>query len=167
MQLTCWICPTAPVNRLSCSARNWIDLSCLQILFSHFRPRDALMGIFINYAYICTCIRRHLKETIPSSSIAWSEIGKQKIQAKEVFYEGIPRRDRAESIHDVKALPRSQIAETGSWELGRKLSSVVSSEKWSHFILSRGFDVISNNWCLHLGLFSNSHVRKNWLPLQR
>jgi len=25
---------------------------------------------FISYAYICTCIRRHLKETIPSSSIS-------------------------------------------------------------------------------------------------
>ena len=38
-----------------------------------------------NYAYICTCIRRHLKETILSSSITWSEIGKQNIQAKEVY----------------------------------------------------------------------------------
>ena len=64
-----------------------IDLFTLHILFSHFRPRDALMGIFllfffISYAYICTCIRRHLKETIPSSSITWSEMGKQNIQAK-------------------------------------------------------------------------------------
>ena len=33
---------------------------------------------FISYAYICTCIRRHLKETIPSSSITWSEMGKRK-----------------------------------------------------------------------------------------
>ena len=40
---------------------------------------------FISYAYICTCIRRHLKETIPSSSITWSEMGKQNIQAKEVY----------------------------------------------------------------------------------
>ena len=31
------------------------------------------------------CIRRHLKETIPSSSITWSEMGKQNIQAKEVY----------------------------------------------------------------------------------
>ena len=41
---------------------------------------------FISYAYICTCIRQHLKETIPSSSITWSEIGKQNIQAKEVYW---------------------------------------------------------------------------------
>ena len=41
---------------------------------------------FISYAYICTCIRRHLKETIPSNSITWSETGKQNIQAKEVHF---------------------------------------------------------------------------------
>ena len=40
---------------------------------------------FISYACICTCIRRHLKETIPSSSITWSEMRKQNIQAKEVY----------------------------------------------------------------------------------
>ena len=34
---------------------------------------------------MCTCIRRHLKETIPSSSITWSEMGKQNIQAKKVY----------------------------------------------------------------------------------
>ena len=70
-----------------------IDLFSLCVLFSHFRSRDALMGIFllffcISYAYICRCIRRHLKETIPSSSITWSEMGKQNIQAKEVYFMG-------------------------------------------------------------------------------
>ena len=40
---------------------------------------------FISYAYICTCIRRHLKETIPSSNITWSEMGKQNIQAEKVY----------------------------------------------------------------------------------
>ena len=40
---------------------------------------------FISYAYICTCIRRHLKEAIPSSSITWSEMGKQNKKAKEVY----------------------------------------------------------------------------------
>ena len=44
-----------------------------------------LLFLFISYAYICTCIGRHLKETIPSSSITWSEMGKQIIQAKEVY----------------------------------------------------------------------------------
>ena len=44
---------------------------------------------FISYTNICTCMRtfaRHLKETIPSSSITWSEMGKQNIQAKEVHF---------------------------------------------------------------------------------
>ena len=41
---------------------------------------------FISYAYIYTCIRRHLKETIPWSPITWSEMGKQIIQAKEVYW---------------------------------------------------------------------------------
>ena len=72
-----------------CPDRDTIDLFGLYILFSHFRPRDAFMGIFlffsINYVYICTCIRRHLKENIPSSSITWSEMGKQNIQAEEVY----------------------------------------------------------------------------------
>ena len=74
-----------------------IDIFSLYILFSHFTPRDALMGIFlaffISYAYICTCIRRPLKETIPSSSITWSEMGQQNIQAKEVYYSfSMPKR---------------------------------------------------------------------------
>ena len=67
-----------------------IDLFSLYILFSHFRPRDVLKGIFrlfffISYAKICMCIRRHLKETIPSSSITWSKMGKQNLKAKEAY----------------------------------------------------------------------------------
>ena len=49
---------------------------------------------FISYAYICTCIRRHLKETIPSCSITWSEMGKQNIQAKEVYCHFMSLRQR-------------------------------------------------------------------------
>jgi len=44
---------------------------------------------FISYVYICMCIRWHLKETIASSSITWSEMGKQNIQAKEVYWHAI------------------------------------------------------------------------------
>ena len=33
-----------------------------------------------------TCIRRHLKETVPKSNITWSETGKQNVQAKEVYF---------------------------------------------------------------------------------
>ena len=64
-----------------------IYIFSLYVLFSDFRPRDAPHGnfpfvFFISYAYICTCIRRHFNETIPSSSIPWSEMGKQNIHAK-------------------------------------------------------------------------------------
>ena len=73
-----------------------MDLFSLYVLFSHFKPRDALMGICLLYfsrAYICTrgvpikgnLPMRHLKETIPSNSITWSEMAKQNIQAKEVY----------------------------------------------------------------------------------
>ena len=41
--------------------------------------------LFTSYAYICTCIRRHLKETILWSSITWSEMGKQTVQAEKVY----------------------------------------------------------------------------------
>ena len=41
---------------------------------------------FISCPYICTCLRRHLKEPIPSSSITWSEMENQTIQAKQVYY---------------------------------------------------------------------------------
>ena len=51
----------------------------------HVMPKwEFSFCFFISYADICTCIRRHLKETIPSRSITWSEMGKQNIQAKEV-----------------------------------------------------------------------------------
>ena len=50
-----------------------IDLFSLYVLFFHFKPRDALMGIclllfFISRAHICTCLRQHLKETIPNKN---------------------------------------------------------------------------------------------------
>ena len=34
----------------------------------------------------CTCVRRHLNETVLWGNITWSEIGKQNIQAKKVYY---------------------------------------------------------------------------------
>ena len=49
-------------------------------------PREFTFSSFINYAYICTCIRRHLKETVLWGTITWSEIRKQSIQAKKVYY---------------------------------------------------------------------------------
>ena len=60
---------------------------------------------FISYAHICTSMRRHLKETIPSSSITWSEMGKQNIQAKAWFpYHCICRTKkihRTDRIHSI------------------------------------------------------------------
>ena len=38
------------------------------------------------YARGCTCVRRHLNETVLWGNITWSEIGKQNIQAKKVYY---------------------------------------------------------------------------------
>ena len=43
--------------------------------------------LFTSYAYIWTCIRRHLKETILWSSITWSEMGKQNLQAEKVYWD--------------------------------------------------------------------------------
>ena len=38
---------------------------------------------FISYAHICTCIRRHLKESVPWSNITWSGMGKENVQARD------------------------------------------------------------------------------------
>ena len=38
------------------------------------------------YARGCTCVRRHLNETVLLGDITWSEIGKQNIQAKKVNF---------------------------------------------------------------------------------
>ena len=49
-------------------------------------PREFSFCFYINYAYICTCRWRHLKESVPWSNITWSEMGKQNIQTKEVHF---------------------------------------------------------------------------------
>ena len=55
-------------------------------LSDHVMPSWKFSFCFVNsYAHICTCIR-HLNESVPSSSITWSEMRKQNIQAKEVYY---------------------------------------------------------------------------------
>ena len=46
----------------------------------HFSKKN-----FSNYAYICTCIWRHLKEKVLWGTIMLSEIGKQNKQAKKSF----------------------------------------------------------------------------------
>ena len=56
---------------------------------------------FISYAYVCTCIRRHLKETIPSSSMTWSEMGKQNIQAKARWSGDVIRRTGMKNFNAV------------------------------------------------------------------
>ena len=37
----------------------------------------------------CTCIRRHLNEAFLYGTITWSEMGKQNIQAKKVYYKNV------------------------------------------------------------------------------
>ena len=54
------------------------DLFSLYILFSHVRQRDALMGILRTFARAGTTFERNC-------NITWSEMGKQTIQAKEVY----------------------------------------------------------------------------------
>jgi len=61
---------------------------------------------FSFFHYLCV----HLKETIPSSSITWSEMGKQNIQAKEVYCVDKPekfRRKRGlnQQFRDARAVP--------------------------------------------------------------
>ena len=58
-----------------------IDLFSLYVLFSQFRPRDCQL-----YARGCTSIG-HLKETVLQGTITWSEMGKQNIQAKKVYFD--------------------------------------------------------------------------------
>ena len=68
----------------SSCARNRPFLACT-FCFSisdHVMPSwEFTFFFFISYAYICTCIRRHLKESIPLSSLTWSARGNQNIQA--------------------------------------------------------------------------------------
>ena len=70
----------------------WTSLACTfcfpisdHVMF----PREFSFWFYISYACICTCRRRHLKETFPWSNITWSEMGKQNVQAKEVHWSEI------------------------------------------------------------------------------
>ena len=57
----------------------------LCFLFSQWRSRrNLLLCLFINVAYICTWIGEKVKEVL-WSIITWSILGKQNIQAKEVY----------------------------------------------------------------------------------
>ena len=51
-----------------------------QVMFS----REFSFCFLISYSYISTSLRPHLKETVLLSDITWSEMEKQKVQAKEV-----------------------------------------------------------------------------------
>ena len=83
------------VNDYSVAAKGAIDLFSLYVLFSQFRPHDAVQGICLlsfrslimhTHARGCTCIRRNLKKTVLWGTITWSEMGKQNIHAKKVYY---------------------------------------------------------------------------------
>ena len=58
-----------PLKREGLLERGGLRLTfSLYVLFSQFRQRDVFQGIYIlsfhNYAYICTRIGQHLKETV-------------------------------------------------------------------------------------------------------
>ena len=72
-------------------AENTIDLFSLYDLFSHFCPRDATRGnsfFQMSYARANVRITNEKKKQKENSheGIAWSEMGKQNVQAKEVNY---------------------------------------------------------------------------------
>ena len=92
--------------------------------------------LFTSYAYICPCIRRHLKETILCRSITWSEMGEQNVQAEKV-YSGLLRLEQFKSSNIRKtrdpgneskapSLPHSQLDENllGAWLWGGGLNLV-------------------------------------------
>ena len=66
-----------------------MDLFSLYVLFSHFRPRDATRGnsfFQMSYARANVPITTKKKQKANShEGITWSEMGKQNIQAKEVY----------------------------------------------------------------------------------
>ena len=71
-----------------------IDLFSLYILFSHFRPRDATRGNSFfqlsSYARANLRITNEKKQKENShEGITWSEMGKQNVQAEEVYYQQI------------------------------------------------------------------------------
>ena len=62
-------------------------------------PWEFSFCLFTSYAFICTCIRRHLKETILWSSITGSEMGKQNVQAEKVYSVNRTRPQLFNEIH--------------------------------------------------------------------
>ena len=66
-----------------------IHLFSLYVLFSHFRPCDATRGnsFFQMLSYACANVRITNEKEKENShqGITWSEMGKQNIQAKEVY----------------------------------------------------------------------------------
>ena len=49
-------------------------------------PKGFDFCLFINYAYICLRTRRNFKETALQGNITWPTLGKQNVQAKEVYW---------------------------------------------------------------------------------
>ena len=60
--------------------------------------------VFISYAYICTCIRRHLKETIHSGSITCSKMGLLVILAPKVLFQNFRRASLVQYVVNVVGL---------------------------------------------------------------
>ena len=54
--------------------------------------------IMLTYALERTCITRHLNETVLWGTITWSEVGKQNIQAKKVYFHVVLEKSTASII---------------------------------------------------------------------
>ena len=79
------------LQRLNCAlATGGIDLFSLYVLFSHFRPRDATRGNSFfqmsSYARANLRITNEKQKENSHEGITWSEMGKQNVQAKKVYY---------------------------------------------------------------------------------
>ena len=68
-----------------------MELFSLYVLFSHFRPRDATRGN--SFFQMSSCARANVRITndkntkgkFPNEGITWYEMGKENVQAKEVY----------------------------------------------------------------------------------
>ena len=68
-----------------------IDLFSLYVLFSHFRPRDATRGN--SFLQMSSYARANVRITNDKNKrknshegITWSKMGKQNVQAKDVYF---------------------------------------------------------------------------------
>ena len=120
--------------------------------------------LFTSYAYICTCIRRHLKETILWSSITWSEMGKQNVQAEKVYWTWSVQvnwvtRDRYVCWDFIKAV---KVIFTVMWTEGKITVSIVRNNHTGTLIWRPNWqsptEDLNDKKILKVVLWSKSHL---------